>query len=379
MVRPVQQRPRRLMNRRNFARRAASSTGVRMHRKCTTALALAWVLMSWTASASARPVRVGDGVASVTLTVSGVAWTTTDTMGATRVGQWYRGRTTRSAPVGPGDVTDFVASDTLAAWDRVQGDFDKFITVDDFRREVLLPSGRVVDLVHCRPGVARCGCVPRGDGDDLVQPDAQLRVDGDHVASGRVGCARGVDIYARTGDGLRRVASVPAATTAFALRGRLLAWGPAGEGTAPVTVYDWRRHRVVARYQHVPPGTYLDLRLSPGGRVLAISSPARVDLDPTEVLLPASGPRHRWRGTPWQGWAGVDRLQAMRPPRFDDDGHPIGSWRRRVLHISSGHVTSTTLSGMNDAAAVLADARHVAWTTADHALWLAPIHDVTPR
>ena len=116
-----------------------------------------------------------------------------------------------------------------------------------------------------------------------------------------------------------------------------------------------------------------------GGRLLAIVSPLRIDLDSTEVLLPPSGPRHHWRGTPWQDWLDADRVQALQPPRFDDDGRPIGMWRRRVLHIHSGHVTTSTLPGLDIAASALADARHVAWITVARALWLGPIEDVAQR
>jgi hypothetical protein len=74
----------------------------------------------------------------------------------------------------------------------------------------------------------------------------------------------------------------------------------------------------------------------------------------------------------------ADRVQALQPPRFDDDGLPVGMWRRRVL-LHRGYVATSTLPGLDIAASALADARHVAWITVAHALWLAPLKDIAQR
>jgi hypothetical protein len=356
-------------------------------RRCSGILAVVALWCAGFASgAQAAPVRVGSVAAGtqLVLTPQRLAWIG-PIGGRERALSWSRGVLRNVAPVGVGSISELGASSTLMAWTRIDEDLGHSeIAVHSLHREVALPSGRVVVTDRCASPSKPCGCV---DLDDTSDTGGALAVDGDRVAVGRIGCRRGVTVYERRGNRLVRRAVLPdAAAFGFLLAGRYLAWSPGMTGdSVPVTLYDWKRGRVVRRFRDLPfPAGDVELTLSRTGRILArntnIADPGSITL-----VLERDGSRRRIRGIGLAQWIGADRLQQVIPPRVTDAGLPAGPWRRLVVALGHRPVSRPIAQppGLVDTGliwpAYAADGRCIAWQTTDGSVWLDAIDGETSR
>jgi hypothetical protein len=260
------------------------------------------------------------------------------------------------------------ASSTLVAWKRVDMVGDRLVDVLSMHREVLLPSGRVVRVERCARAQARCGCAWR---DDAFDTGGTLAVDGDIVAVGRTGCRLGLRIFVRHGDRLRLAANLPRVRADVVLAGRYLAWTPTIVGRrGPVTLYDWKRRRVVRRFDHLPlAGGYRDLTLNRDGAILARVETPWSGRAATYLLRP-DGRRTLVRRISGGVWDGPDRLVSAWPgPRDDAHISRSGAWSGRVVDFAAGtrHVLPVAQTTRVNLFAY--DARCLAWVDDAGTLW----------
>jgi hypothetical protein len=309
------------------------------------------------AGAQAAPVLLSESAGEFALSPGRIVWES---------GSGLLGRSRAVTGVVTEAVGDGVdASSTLAAWQEIVAVGGHLPTLLSFRQAVALPSGRVVDLVSCLPDTRRCGCITPARFEDLEDPTSSYAVDGDRVAVGRPGCARGVTIYERAGDRLRVRAFRRRASTSFLLRGRHLVWlGYRGFRASSVTVYDWTRDRIAQRFRHLPfPDGDLTLTIGPGGQLLARAQSA-LGIGAVTLLLHPDGTRTRLRGIASAVFTGPHEMQSV-------STHP---WRRVAIDLRTGRRSRLPVARPPATASAVAYDRHcLAWKTDDGALWVDSI------
>ena len=271
--------------------------------------------------ASGRPIQVARAeIGYPELSATRLTWFEGES-GNYRLRQWSHGRTRLLAELsGPGELTEAESSSRLVTFGRLdqldEGETSDFVSLE---RTVVPESGRVLRLDRCRATDPRCGCVRRGEYDDaLTDTGITLAVDGDHLAVGRMGCAKGVTIYRVTTTGrLHRLAYINGAVASgFVLAGRYLAT-EYPEINSPargyIALFDWRQHRRLHIWRHLPDPYAGDITLGRWGSITGRFDPidhGRV----VKLVFGRDGSRRR--------------LRALAPITDELEG-PIPQWRSR--------------------------------------------------
>jgi hypothetical protein len=338
-------------------------------RGCSAVLVMIVLLCAGlAATAAAGPVLVDDQAGAFGLTAGRVVWDS-------NAGLASRSRGVARVLTRDVGVDGSSVSSNLVAWQEAQSVGGHVPTVTAFREAVLLPSGRVVDVVRCTASTRSCGCVRPTSVEDLLDPLSRISVDGDRVAIGRTGCSRGVTIYERVGNRLRRRASLARASTAFDFRGRYLSWESwRNDRVRSITLYDWKRDRIVQRFRHIPfAGGDITPTLGPGGQIL-VRAQRSTGIGGVTVLLRRDGSRERIRGIAEAVFAGPHRLQSVTAARVGGSGEPVGSLRRVEVDLLTGHRTRLPVVQPGPTTTGFAyDGRCLAWKTESGALWIDSI------